>query len=106
MNHPPKQIDNATVLEYAWSERPFGVVRYSDDSIAAYIHGLAICQYTDSNVIYRFSCTRDWETVQDMDYKTIEEAKRLLPEQYRNAPIIWHQVQSKGKAVHENRDET
>lgn len=95
MNHPPKQIDNATVLEYAWSEQPFGVIRYSDGSIDAHIHGLAICQYTDSNVIHRFSCTKNWVTIQDMDYEMIEEAKRLLPEQYRNTQIIWHKVLSR-----------
>lgn len=95
MNHPPKQIDNATVLEYAWSALPFGVVRYSDGSIVAHTHGLAICQYADSNVIYRFSCTKNWVTIQDMEYETVEEAKRLLPEQYRNAPIVWQKMQGR-----------
>ncbi|MEJ2425947.1 MAG: hypothetical protein P8101_16115 [Candidatus Thiodiazotropha sp.] len=88
---PPKEIDGARVLEWAWSgDEPFGVVMYSGGSdVSAEIYGLAICQYSDSSVIYRFSCDKNWETEQDGDYSSINEAKSLLPEQYKNVPVQW-----------------
>jgi len=91
MNIPPKLIDGAKVLEWAWSgNMPFGVIKYSDSNeVAAEIYGLAICQYKDSKIIYRFSCNKNWETEQDSDYSSIEEAKNNLPEQYKIVPATW-----------------
>ena len=85
----PSHIDGARVLEWAWSEVPFGHVPSEAGAVATAIHGLALCQYPDSSVIYRFSCNARWETAQDADYASIDEAKALLPEQYRRAPANW-----------------
>lgn len=89
MNPPPAIIDGAQVIEYAWSDTSFGTVYDTDGNVAHVIHGLAICRYKDSNIIYRFSCDGNWETSQDADYTSIQEAKDQLPMQYRVAPIVW-----------------
>ena len=86
---PPTHIDGALVLEWAWSDAPFGEVRFSDGTIAAVIHGLALCQYEGSPIIYRFSCNAAWETEQDSDYASVTEAKDRLPDQYRRVPATW-----------------
>lgn len=84
MNKPPKEIDGAKVLLWAWSGSvPFGFV--SDIEI----YGLAICQYENSNDVYRFSCDKNWETQQDSLYNSAEEAIEELPEQYRNVSAKW-----------------
>ena len=88
---PPPYIDGALILEWAWSETPFGHVRFDDGSIAAAIHGLAIGRYPNSEVVYRFSCNAQWETQQDADYASVDEAKSL-PEQYGSAPANWSKV--------------
>jgi hypothetical protein len=90
MSKPPKEIDGAKVLEWAWSgDKPFGVVCYESGEIAAEIFGLAICSYPNVNKIYRFSCDSEWETEQDSDYQSIEEAKHELPLQYHEVKPKW-----------------
>jgi hypothetical protein len=92
MNAPPKEIDGAKVLLWAWSgEKPFGVVFNTFGEVYAEIFGLAICQYKDSDKIYRFSCDAEWETEQDSDYSSVEEAKENLPDQYKNIEVHWQQ---------------
>jgi hypothetical protein len=86
---PPDRIDGAVVLEWAWSDVPFGEVCFPDGTIAAVIHGIALCQYEGSAIVYRFSCNAAWETEQDSDYSSIDEAKDHLPEQYRRVPAAW-----------------
>lgn len=93
-NKPPKEIDGAKVLLWAWSgEIPFGILRYAgrekDGQIAAEIYGLAICQYEKSGQIYRFSCNKNWETEQDAPHASIEQAKNQLPAQYNNVKAEW-----------------
>ncbi len=84
MKKPLNKIDEANVLVWAWSGSiPFGKVGETD------IYGLAICQYEDSNQFYRFSCDENWETQQDALYDSVQEAKELLPEQYRNISANW-----------------
>ncbi len=90
MKRPPKEIDGAKVLEWAWSgNTPFGVVRYESGEIAAEIFGLAICKYPGSEKVYRFSCDFEWDTEQDCDYNSITEAKEKLPIQYQEPDVIW-----------------
>lgn len=84
MSKPPKEIDGAKVLFWAWSAPvPFGKVSDID------IYGLAICQYENSEDVYRFSCDENWETQQDGLYNSIEEAIEELPEQYKNVEAKW-----------------
>jgi len=87
---PPSHIDDAVVLEWAWSDSPFGDIPYTQGGIAAVIHGLALCQYEGSSEVYRFSCDSQWECQQDQVYDSIATAKEQLPEQYRHAPIHWN----------------
>ena len=82
-------LDNARVIEFAWSDSPFGDVKDTDGVLVAMIHGLAICQYENSRVVYRFSCDKTWEVISDVDYDSIEQAKAWLPDQYRRAPADW-----------------
>ena len=86
---PPEKIDGARVVEWAWSDAPFGEVIYEDGEVAAIIHGLAICRYDNSANIYRFSCNEHWECEQDQVYTSVELAKSELPKQYQKVEAIW-----------------
>ena len=90
MSNPPAEIDGAKVLEWAWSgSKSFGPILDQAGSIYCEIFGLAICRYTGSEQIYRFSCNCNWESEQDSMYSTIQEAKINLPTQYQNSEINW-----------------
>ena len=85
-HEPPIRIDGARVIEWAWAgDKPFGEVLGAD---SPEIFGLAIATYDDQK-FYRFSCDQDWETQQDGLYDSINEAKRLLPDQYRMVEVNW-----------------
>ena len=87
---PPSTIDGAKIIEWAWSgSKPFGVVQYKDGQISREIYGLAICRYENSNIIYRFCCDKNWETQQDGDYPSIDDAKKFLPDQYSQVIPQW-----------------
>ena len=80
---PPKTIDGAEVLWWAWSGiDPFGL--HGDEPV----HGFAVCRY-ETGELYRFSCNRRWETVNDMDHTTVEEAKADIPANYDNTRVRW-----------------
>ena len=77
-NAPPEEIDGARIVEWAWSgDQPFGEV---PGARSPQIFGLAIATYDDRE-FYRFSCDRDWRTVQDGLYDSIADAKEQLPNQ-------------------------
>ncbi|MBK1835701.1 hypothetical protein [Roseibacillus ishigakijimensis] len=85
-HEPPTEIDGARVIEWAWSgDQPFGEVPGAD---SPEIFGLAIATYDDRE-FYRFSCDRNWETQQDGLYDSVDDAKRLLPDQYRLVEANW-----------------
>ncbi len=86
----PEFIDCAKVIKWAWSgQKPFGYVGLIDDPKSEEVYGLAICQYEDNDCVYRFSCDKNWETVQDGLYDTIENTIEQLPEQYKNSKVNW-----------------
>lgn len=88
-NKPPLEIDGALVLEWAWSgQNPFGFVRGAEPPE---IFGLAIATY-DYKQFYRFSCDKDWNTVQDSSYNSVEDAKLKLPEQYKQVRAVWNPI--------------
>ncbi|MCW3462981.1 hypothetical protein [Chitinophaga nivalis] len=88
---PPKYIDRAKVIKWAWSGlQPFGIMRSEDGTEKEEIYGLAICQYEGSKTVYRFSCNESWETIQDGVYPDVEQAVRLLPDQYKCVAANWH----------------
>lgn len=92
---PPEYIDSAKVIKWAWSGlQPFGIVSSEDGPEKEEIYGLAICKYEGSKNVYRFSCDKNWETIQDGVYEDIEEAVRLLPDQYKNVEANWHSWKS------------
>ena len=78
------------MLEWAWSgENPFGSICDQSGEVAVEVFGLAICQYSDNNQIYRFSCDREWETEQDSVYNSVIEAKENIPSQYCEVTANW-----------------
>jgi hypothetical protein len=90
---PPDYLDGAKVVLWAWSgELPFGFVGNEDDTEREEVYGLAICQYegkVSKELIYRFSCDKNWIVIQDGIYDTVENAIRFLPDQYRNVAANW-----------------
>ncbi len=89
MSKPPKEIDGAKVLEWACSgSEPFGILRYESGEVATKILGLALCHYSGSNEVYRFSCDSEWEPEQDSEYESIIEAKENIPSQYQEVEVI------------------
>jgi hypothetical protein len=93
---PPAYIDGAKVIKWAWSgTKPFGNVPVTDSPERQEVYGLAICRYdnsTSKEPIYRFSCDKDWEVVQDSIYDTVENAMRHLPNQYRDVEADWQSM--------------
>lgn len=98
---PPHEIDGAKVLEWAWSDTPFGYLRSEDGVISIAIHGLAICQYAGSSSVYRFSCDGAWKCEQDAPHASVEEAKQWLPEQYREAECVVWRARSDSTSIEE-----
>lgn len=93
---PPDYLDGAKVIKWAWSgQKPFGYVGNEEDTEREEIYGLAICQYDNpkgfynKETVYRFSCDKNWQTLQDVLYDTIDNAIRLLPDQYKNIDANW-----------------
>ncbi|RFS18688.1 hypothetical protein DVR12_26960 [Chitinophaga silvatica] len=56
------------------------------------VYGLAICKYENSGNLYRFSSDKNWESPQDGPYGTVEDAIRLLPDQYKNVEADWQEI--------------
>ena len=86
---PPQHIDGARVVEWAWSDEPFGELKDEDGGVAVVIHALAICQYDGSTEVYRFSCNEQWECQQDEPYESVDLAKSELPKQYQRVEAVW-----------------
>ncbi len=63
-------------------------MRSADGSVAINIHGLAVCQYADGST-YRFSCNENWETENDIDCGTPEEALTAASGQYDVKKVKW-----------------
>ena len=79
-SQPPPMIDGARVLWWAWAgEKPFGMCGAEE------IYGFAVCRYDNSGELYRFSCDRDWETVNDPPHEDEAEAMEELPMSYEAA---------------------
>jgi hypothetical protein len=85
---PPPTLDGARVLWWAWAgEVPFGELPGAEGEDHL-IYGFAVCRY-DSGEIYRFTCTKDWHVVQDMDHEDEEAAKADIPSQYDVSRVVW-----------------
>ena len=88
---PPPTLDGAKVLAWARaSSNPFGHVAVGDGGKQVAICGLAICRYDDTGPVYRFSCDKSWNLVQDSPYDSVEDAITRLPNQYLNVKVEWH----------------
>ena len=81
-------IDHARVLWWAWAgDEPFGLCGDTP------IYGFAVCRYA-SGELYRFSCDRDWKTVNDSDHDDEETARRSIPANYLASGhrVVWHKA--------------
>jgi len=87
---PPREIDGADVVLWAWSEpEPFFRMPITDGSGDVPIHGLAIARYAKSGAVYRFSCDAQWETENDSSHGTVDDAKRAGSLQYDVSAVRW-----------------
>jgi hypothetical protein len=81
-------LDGARVLWWAWSgDMPFGKLSGADVDDCE-VFGFAICQY-ETGKLYRFTCNRYWQVMQDMDHLDEDEAKAEIPIQYDLSRISW-----------------
>ena len=88
MSKPPPELDGANVIFWSWSgDTPFFVMSDGEAGIA--IHGLAICQYSGSSGVYRFSCSESWEVENDSPYESPEEAMNSPSGQYQVESVKW-----------------
>jgi hypothetical protein len=88
MSIPPPTLDGARVLWWAWAGvEPFGELHGAegDDRL---VFGFAVCRY-ETGELYRFTCNRHWQVVQDMDHTVEEEAKADIPGQYDASRVAW-----------------
>lgn len=88
---PPKTLDGAVVLYWAWSEpAPFFLM--PDGAKGTPIHGLAVCSYRNSKDVYRFSCNRNWGVENDSQHESVERAMQAQSAQYDTAAIRWNRM--------------
>jgi len=80
---PPKEIDNAKVLYWGWSDE--GFFKLGENQV----HGLAIAKYDNSKVIYRLSCNSNWKTLNDFDFISVEEAMNASSGNYDISKVDW-----------------
>jgi len=87
---PPPYIDGAKVIKWAWSgTKPYVILESLDGTVREEVYGLAICQYDNSDTFYKFSCDKNWETINDGPYASVEDAIRYLSPQYSEVEIDW-----------------
>jgi hypothetical protein len=76
-------------LWWAWSgEFPFGELpgAEGDDGL---IFGFAVCRYDETGALYRFTCNKHWQVVQDANQRDEEGAKAAIPGQYDASRVVW-----------------
>ena len=75
---------------WAWSgDTPFGELHGAPEA-ECWVHGFAVARYPDAErEYYRFSCTADWEVMNDSVHETEEEAKSAIPSNYDAARVVW-----------------
>lgn len=91
MKQPPKKLDGADVVKWAWSgNEPFFTMEDAENVVE--IYGLAICKYDDSDTFYRFVCNESWEVENDSSWNSITEACKAKSLQYDIDEISWNDV--------------
>jgi hypothetical protein len=81
-------LDGAPVLWWAWSgDQAFGQMPGAPER-DRWIYGLAICRY-ESGSLYRFSCNKEWEVVNDAPASNEDEAKNAIPVNYDRSRVFW-----------------
>ena len=92
IREPPLYLDNARVIAYAvlgvcvQSASPFFIILENGTRI--YPSYVAICQYDDSHLFYRFYCDNLWEVLTDIDYTSLQEAQVAVTDVYHH--VHWY----------------
>jgi hypothetical protein len=87
---PPKEIDDADVIWWAWSGiAPFFEMPVTESAETIAIYGLAVCRHPKSGNVYRFSCNAEWEVENDSQWPTIEEALQATSTQFDASVVQW-----------------
>lgn len=93
MHPPPNRIDGASVLYWAYAEvEPFYCIYDSNGELSDEIYGIAICKYENSTRIYRFSCNKDWETINDGLYDSIDETINSIINGIKLKELKWKKL--------------
>ena len=89
-SRPPKQLDKADVLAWAWSDgTPFGHLLDTEGKVVCAVHGIAVCRYPGSEELYRFTCDENWTVEQDAPYETVEQAMMSAEQLYSLTRNQW-----------------
>jgi hypothetical protein len=92
MKKPPDQLDGANVLVYCPLDeriRPTGRHSITLEDGAVFVPSyVAICQYENEDIFYRFYCDSEWKIITDMDYPSLEEAIEEVEEGYQGAALL------------------
>ena len=89
MPPPPSHLDGAEVLYWATSTGGELLFHMSDGDSSVAIHGLAICRYAGTDVVYRFSCDKAWEVQNDSAVASVEEAMSAASGNYDVTRVRW-----------------
>jgi hypothetical protein len=92
MEPPPVMIDGARVL---WWAETAGIAKTDactfreGNRVQASFAGLAIARYGGASDCYLFLCDEDWETQNDTDHGTVDEAREFAESLYPGISNRW-----------------
>lgn len=92
MQPPPTMIDNARVLWWADTagiEKTGACTFRAGDLVQASFSALAIARYDGASDCYLFLCNDEWETRNDTDHRTVDEARDFAESLYPGISKRW-----------------
>jgi hypothetical protein len=92
MEQPPTMIDGARVLWWADTagiHKTDACTFREGNRVQALFAGLAIAQYDGASDCYLFLCDQKWETQNDNDHRTIDEAREFAESLYPGISNRW-----------------
>jgi hypothetical protein len=92
MVEPPSRLDGADILLFCPLDervRPTGGHSIQLEDGTMYVPtNAAICQYENSETVYRFYCNDDWEVVTDTVHYSVQEAIDEIESGYAGATAL------------------
>ena len=92
MEPPPAMIDGARVL---WWADTAGIAKTDagtfgeGDRVQTSFAALAVARYDGASDCYLFLCDEEWETQNDMDHQTVDEARAFAESLYPGISNRW-----------------